>query len=90
MEDWHFNKVSFIRIGFEKDKCVNCGLCVKKCKMGVDVQKNQNSAEYICCGDCIKACPCKGFVLVASKEAESQDSFLLVKCRTLCYTCRKI
>lgn len=54
-----FNKVSFTRIGIEKDKCVNCGLCVKKCKMGVDVQKKQNSAECIRCGDCIKACPCK-------------------------------
>lgn len=52
-----FHKVSFLKLDLDSDKCVNCGLCEKKCKMGVDIRKTTQSPECIRCGDCVKACP---------------------------------
>ena len=52
-----FNKISFSRMNVDKEKCTDCGICEKKCKMNVDVRRNINSAECIRCGDCRRACP---------------------------------
>ena len=52
-----FNRASLYRLRVDKDQCINCGLCAKACKMGVDPVKTPNSAECIRCGDCTKACP---------------------------------
>lgn len=52
-----FHKVSFLKLDLDRDECVNCGLCEKKCKMGVDIRKTVQSPECIRCGDCVKACP---------------------------------
>ena len=51
------NRASLYRQRVDKDQCINCGLCAKACKMGVDPVKTPNSAECIRCGDCTKACP---------------------------------
>lgn len=52
-----FNRASLYRLRVDKNQCVNCGLCAKTCKMGVDPVKTPNSAECIRCGDCARACP---------------------------------
>lgn len=52
-----FHKVSFLKLDLDRNECVNCGLCEKKCKMGVDIRKTVQSPECIRCGDCVKACP---------------------------------
>lgn len=52
-----FNKVSLFKMTVNEDKCTECGLCIRKCKMGVDVVKSINSYECIRCGDCLKSCP---------------------------------
>ena len=52
-----FNRASLYRLRVDKDQCINCGLCAKASKMGVDPVKTPNSAECIRCGDCTKACP---------------------------------
>ena len=52
-----FNKVSFLKIHVQPEKCVSCGLCKKVCNMGVDVCKTPNSAECIRCGKCVSVCP---------------------------------
>lgn len=54
-----FNSISFYRYSIDKDKCIDCGICEKTCKMNVKVLENPNSAECIRCGECMKNCPTK-------------------------------
>ena len=51
-----FNKIGFYKMEFVPDKCVNCGLCEKSCKMDISVRANPNSLECIRCGACTAAC----------------------------------
>ncbi len=52
-----FQKISFLRLKLEKDKCISCGKCDKSCPMDVRVTRDPNSAECIRCGACIRSCP---------------------------------
>lgn len=54
-----FNRISFLRYQVDSEKCTNCGVCAKECKMNVDPCKNPNHSECIRCGDCIRACSAK-------------------------------
>ena len=53
------SKISPYKI--KRSPCSNCGLCSKKCPMGIDVAKQEtvNSAECISCGICVGTCPDK-------------------------------
>lgn len=52
-----FNKISFYRLDYDKDKCISCFKCHNACMMNVKVTEKPNSMECIRCGDCKKACP---------------------------------
>lgn len=52
-----FQKISVIRMRVDRDKCVDCGVCAKTCRMNVDPHITPNSNECIRCRDCINACP---------------------------------
>ncbi len=49
-----FNKISVLGIKLDKPKCIDCGLCISKCKM--DITK-VGDHECISCGDCVSVCP---------------------------------
>ena len=49
-----FNKISFVGISVDNNKCTECGRCYSACKM--DISK-VGDVECIQCGDCIPACP---------------------------------
>lgn len=49
-----FNRISLIGVKVEKKSCIDCGLCVDKCKMDI---KRVGDAECINCGECISSCP---------------------------------
>lgn len=51
-----FNRFSVFGIKFERNKCVDCGLCVSNCKMDV---KHVGDFECINCGECVDLCPTK-------------------------------
>lgn len=52
-----FNRFSFYQMSVDKGKCTDCKVCEKKCKMGVEITKDINSAECIRCGECEDVCP---------------------------------
>ena len=54
-----FNRFSFLGITVNQDKCTNCGLCIKVCKM--DVRK-VGDHECINCGECISVCKTEAIV----------------------------
>lgn len=60
-----FNPISLYHLRLDEGKCVDCGICKKTCKMGIDPRKTPNNPECIRCGDCVRACPtgalAKGF-----------------------------
>ena len=64
-----FQKVSILRLGLNKAKCVSCGSCEASCPMGVAVTKDPNSAECIRCGACVRACPAGALSFCGGKPA---------------------
>lgn len=68
-----FNKISLVGMDFEQKKCIDCGLCVGKCKMDI---RHVGDHECISCGDCIGVCPTAAIyrkgpkVLVNSNETK--------------------
>ncbi|MBO5295060.1 MAG: 4Fe-4S binding protein [Clostridia bacterium] len=59
-----FNKIAICGIKLEKPKCVDCGLCVSKCKMDI---RHVGDHECINCGECISVCPTQAITWKGSK-----------------------
>lgn len=51
-----FNKIALLGVKLEKSKCIDCGMCISKCKMDI---KHVGDHECINCGECISVCPTK-------------------------------
>ena len=70
-----FNRFSLYRLTLDKDRCIDCRLCEKICKMGIQVTQNINSPECIRCGDCMEACPksCISREQLLGKSGEKKD-----------------
>ena len=49
-----FNKFALIGVKLDKKSCIDCGICLDKCKMDI---KHVGDHECIFCGECISACP---------------------------------
>lgn len=54
-----FNKISWLKLSVDSNKCKNCKICEKICPMNVSITKNINSLECIRCLNCVKVCPYK-------------------------------
>ena len=71
-----FNKVSFLKIQVDHEKCVGCQKCSRVCKMDVNVVDTPNHPECIRCGECMKACPtdaiCYHYGFSTKKQAENK------------------
>ncbi|MDR1247933.1 MAG: 4Fe-4S binding protein [Treponema sp.] len=57
-----FNKFSLYTYRTLDERCVKCGICSKKCPMGIVPYAVKNSPECIRCGACKKVCPKKAIV----------------------------
>ena len=72
-----FNKVSFLKIQVDHEKCVGCQKCSRVCKMDVNVADTPNHPECIRCGECMKACPtdaiCYHYGFSTKKQAENKN-----------------
>ena len=49
-----FNRYALIGVKVNDDTCIDCGLCIKHCKMDT---KRVGDHECINCGECISVCP---------------------------------
>ena len=71
-----FNKVSFLKIQVDHEKCVGCQKCSRVCKMDVNVVDTPNHPECIRCGECMKACPtdaiCYHYGFSSRKQADKK------------------
>ncbi len=52
-----FNKISFIKMYVDKDKCISCGKCERVCKLDIYTSESPNNTACIRCGDCRHICP---------------------------------
>ena len=72
-----FNKVSFLKIQVDHEKCVGCQKCSRVCKMDVNVVDTPTHPECIRCGECMKACPtdaiCYHYGFSTKKQAENKN-----------------
>lgn len=59
-----FCKIAMIGLKVDKNKCTDCGLCIKVCKMDT---KKVGDHECIQCGECISVCPTKAIAWKGSK-----------------------
>ena len=59
-----FNKISLVGVKLDSSRCIDCGICVGKCKMDI---RHVGDIECINCGECIDACPTKAISWKGSK-----------------------
>ncbi len=51
------NKISFLKMSVDNDKCISCGKCEKVCKLDINPVDTPNHTACIRCGDCRTTCP---------------------------------
>ena len=87
-----FNKIGFYKMEFVSDKCVNCGLCERSCKMDINVRANPNSLECIRCGACTAACRHDALVMTyAGLGKKKEEKPVNVKaCKSGCRGCANV
>ena len=65
-----FAKIALIAVRVDKSACIDCGLCVKECKMDV---KKVGDRECIHCGQCISCCP-KNCIYIGLEKRKCKES----------------
>ena len=72
------SRFSLFKISLDVDKCVECGLCSRRCKAGcLDVKNRKvDSSRCVNCFDCIELCPQQaiGFKIAAKKTVSPRDN----------------
>jgi len=58
-----FNPISFQKLNFNAESCIDCGKCARVCGMNLDPRRPRASLECIRCGDCQRACPVRALRL---------------------------
>jgi len=53
------NRVSLYKLEIDKDACIECGACSKKCPVSLDVPRQLDNAECLRCLECRNICPVK-------------------------------
>jgi len=52
-----FNRVSFLKLRLDKNKCSSCGACASVCPMGIEPYYQYDNHNCIKCGRCVDSCP---------------------------------
>ena len=59
-----FNKIALLGVKFDKDECIDCGMCLEACPMDI---KKVGDHECISCGKCVDVCPTNAISWKGSK-----------------------
>jgi len=54
-----FNKIAFIKMRCDTDKCISCGKCSEACNIMLEPKTQPNSPECVRCGACKATCQAK-------------------------------
>ena len=54
-----FNRIAFIKMRCDKEKCTSCNKCAQACQLVLEPAKQPNSPECVRCGTCKAACEAK-------------------------------
>ncbi len=57
------NRLSFLHLSFDKNRCDSCGVCSTSCPMGLEPDKEHDGHNCIKCGNCAETCPSGAFNL---------------------------
>lgn len=68
-----FNRVSLLKIDFNKAACIECGACSRQCPVSLDVPRQIDSAECLRCMECRSTCP-KKLINIKSIKTQTDDS----------------
>ena len=52
-----FNKISFLKLSFDSEKCTHCDKCLDVCPQGIDPTTSERSTDCTLCGECVEVCP---------------------------------
>jgi thiol-disulfide isomerase/thioredoxin/NAD-dependent dihydropyrimidine dehydrogenase PreA subunit len=64
-----FNRFCLVGVQVDADKCIQCGLCIKQCKVDI---RHVGDAECINCGECISVCPTQAISWKGPKVLKQQ------------------
>jgi ferredoxin-type protein NapH len=51
-----FNRVSFLHLSLNPERCSDCGACQAQCPMGLEPHTEHDDHNCIKCGDCVEGC----------------------------------
>ncbi len=51
--------MSLYKLEIDKEACIECGACTKKCPVSLDVPRQLDNAECLRCLECKSICPVK-------------------------------
>lgn len=84
-----FNKIGLLRLRWQENTCIRCGLCEKLCPMELEVPKELNSRECIRCLNCLNHCPTKSILLKTSFRLEKEFDFIPLSVGEMKYEARR-
>lgn len=75
MSDWL--RLPRLRLKSNKDTCVGCNQCTKKCPMSIDVKtmvesENMEHVECVLCGECVDVCPKKSIAYAFKNQSKGE------------------
>ena len=65
-----FNRVSFLHLKLDTNRCSRCGECARACPMGLKPHEEYDTHNCIKCGECTTACPLDALELTFSPQIE--------------------